>query len=260
MNNLFNLDGKVAVVTGGAGLLGKAFARALAASGATVFIAELNRKAGQSVSEELRKENLDVRDVHLDISHVTSIQRCIHQIEKETDAIDIWINNAYPRTKDWHLDFENIPTSSWRKNVDQHLNGYCFCCQQVAERMKKRRKGSIINLASTYGICGPRFSIYNGTAMTMPAAYAAIKGGILNFTRYLASYYGRYGIRANSISPGGIFNGQPARFVKRYSKNTPLGRMARPDDIAGAAVYLASDAASYVTGHNLVVDGGWTSV
>lgn len=170
------------------------------------------------------------------------------------------INNAYPRTDDWGLKFEDIPPSSWRANVDLHMNGYCLCCQKAAEQMKKQGAGSIINIGSIYGIVGPDFSIYEGTSMTMPAAYAVIKGGIIQFTRYLASYYGASGVRVNSISPGGVFDGQDSAFVEKYSAKVPLGRMAEPDDISGAVLFLASDASKYITGHNLVVDGGWSVV
>ena len=126
--------------------------------------------------------------------------------------------------------------------------------------MRAGTGGSIINLASTYGIVAPDFSIYEGLDMTTPAAYAAIKGGIVNLTQFLASYYGKNGIRVNCVSPGGIANSQPDVFVRRYVSRTPLGRMGTPEDIAGAVVFLASEAAAYVTGHNLVVDGGWTAV
>jgi len=125
--------------------------------------------------------------------------------------------------------------------------------------MKQNGGGSIINLASTYGVVAPDFSIYEGTAMTMPAAYSAIKGGIITFTKYLAIYYAPYKVRVNAISPGGVFDNQDPSFVEHYGKRTPLGRMARPAEIVGGAVYLASDASSYVTGHNLMIDGGWTA-
>jgi len=260
MKNLFDLTGKTAVVTGGAGLLGRAYAQGVALFGADVFIADINSGVGNKVAEELRSQDLKVGFVPLDISDVASIEACAFEILKKKSRIDIWVNNAYPRTKDWHLPFEKIPPESWRKNVDGHLNGYCFCCQKVLEVMKRQKKGSLINIASTYGINGPDFSIYEGTEMTMPAAYAVIKGGLVNFTKYLASYYAKHGVRVNALSPGGVFDNQPESFVKNYNKKTPLGRMARPEDMVGAIVYLASDASSYVTGHNLVVDGGWSAV
>lgn len=125
--------------------------------------------------------------------------------------------------------------------------------------MKRLGGGSIINIGSTYGVVAPDFSIYEGTQMTMPAAYSAIKGGLITFTKYLAAYYGKDKVRANVVSPGGIFDHQPKSFVEKYSKRVPLGRMGEPSDVAGAVVFLASDASKYVTGHNLMVDGGWTA-
>jgi NAD(P)-dependent dehydrogenase (short-subunit alcohol dehydrogenase family) len=256
----FNLDGKTVVVTGGAGLLGSAFSEGLARHGAYVYVADVSVESGRSVCNTLTKNGYSARFIRLDIAKHKSIDRCIQNILKERKSIDVWINNAYPRTKDWNLLFEKIPVASWCKNIDAHLNGYCLCCQKVAEQMKKQKKGSIINLGSIYGIVGPDFSIYEGTKLTMPAAYSVIKGGIVNFTKYLASYYGKNNVRVNCISPGGIYNRQSASFIKRYSVKTALKRMAKPQDIVGAAIFLASDASQYVTGHNLVVDGGWSII
>jgi NAD(P)-dependent dehydrogenase (short-subunit alcohol dehydrogenase family) len=258
---LFDLTGKVVVVTGGAGLIGGELARGLSDHGASVFIAEVDSKRADQTCAALSNQDRDLRAVGLDVTNIDSISACIDNVLRQSNGnVDTWINCAYPKTKDWGSALEAIPAESWRKNVDGQLNGYCFCCQKVAEQMKKQGKGSIINFASTYGMVGPDFSIYEGTEMTMPAAYAAIKGGIINFTRYLAAYYGAHGVRANSISPGGVFDHQPNTFVKKYSEKTPLKRMANESDFTGAAVYLASDASSYVTGHNLVVDGGWTAI
>lgn len=260
MKNIFDLSKKVVVVTGGAGLIGQAYVEALASSGALVYIAEHDAERAENVRSSLCNQELKVKVVILDISNQKSVESGIEKILSAEGHIDGWINNAYPRTKDWGLKFEEVPFESWQKNVDLHLNGYCLCCQKVAEVMKKQNSGSIINVASTYGIVGPDFSVYDGTEMTMPAAYAAIKGGIINFTRYLASYYGSFGVRVNCISPGGVFDNQPESFVKKYSEKTPLKRMAKPNDMTGAVVYLASDASLYVTGHNLVVDGGWSVI
>ncbi len=257
-NNLFDLQGKVAVVTGAAGLIGKEIVRGLAEHGAVVVIGDVNSRSGKAIAGEFADLNMKVIFKHLDISKEGSVRELITFVVKKYGKIDIWVNNAYPRTKDWGLNFEDIPLASWRKNIDMHLNGYFICCQNIAEYMKKRKTGSVINMASIYGIAGPDFSIYEGTEMTMPAAYSVIKGGIVNFTRYLASYYGKYKVRVNSVSPGGVYNKQPDAFVKRYIRKTPLGRMAVEKDIIGAVVYLASDASEYVTGHNLVVDGGWS--
>ena len=259
-NNLFSLQDKVAVVTGGAGLIGKELIRGLAEAGATCILAEIDENRGEKVAEELKRRKLNVIFRYLDITKEKSVSGLIKFIDKKFGRIDIWVNSAYPKTKDWQAKFEDIKFASWKKNIDMHLNGYFICCQKIAEYMKKKKSGSVINFASIYGIAGPDFSIYKNTKMTMPAPYSAIKGGIITFTRYLASYYGKYNIRINCVSPGGVWDKQPNIFVKRHIEKIPLKRMANKEDIVGAIIFLASDAASYVTGHNLVIDGGWSII
>lgn len=251
----FVLNDKIAVVTGGAGLIGRAISLGLAQAGAKVYIADIDKNAGKKL------ENINNRChwINLNITDKNSINLCINKIVKIDKKIDIWINCAYPRTKDWGSKFEDITHESLRKNVDMHLNGYFLCCQQIAKQMKKQKNGSIINFGSIYGIVGPDFSIYKGTNMTVSAAYSAIKGGIINFTRYLATYLAKYGVRVNAICPGGIFDNQPISFIKKYERKTPLGRMGQPEDIAGPVIFLASDSSSYITGQILIVDGGWTT-
>jgi NAD(P)-dependent dehydrogenase (short-subunit alcohol dehydrogenase family) len=259
--DLFNLRNKVAVITGAAGLLGKEFVRALSENGAIVIAADIAKDKGNKLNKFHTPLEAKVHFKHLDITKTKSISELIDFADRNHKKIDIWVNSAYPKTKDWGVKLESIPVSSWQKNIDAHLNGYCFCCRAAAEYMKKKKSGgSIINLASIYGILGPDFSIYKNTNMTMPAAYSAIKGGIINFTRYLASYYGEYNIRVNCISPGGILDKQPKIFIKKYQEKTPLRRMAEKEDISGGVVYLASDSAKYITGHNLVIDGGWSII
>ncbi|HEY4245811.1 MAG TPA: SDR family oxidoreductase [Lacunisphaera sp.] len=260
MKDLFRLDGKIALVTGGAGLIGRALVEGLASFGAHVYIADFNLEIAEKYATELRGRGLSVAAILLDIRDPASISACVAKVVALSGTIDVWVNSAYPKTPDWGLPFEKVSPEAWRGAVDGQLNGYCFCCREAAIAMRPFRKGSVINLGSTYGIVGPDFSIYDGTALTMPAAYAAIKGGIINFTRYLASYYGKDGIRFNCISPGGIENNQPETFIRNYVNRTLLGRMASPQDIVGATVFLASDASAYVTGHNLAVDGGWTAI
>lgn len=259
-DKMFDLGSKVAVVTGGAGLIGKELSMALSEYGATVVIAEADRDKGSDAAAELGRLRLKAEFRYLDITKEGSVLSLINSLDKKYGRIDIWINSAYPRTSDWGARFEDIKFDSWKKNVSMHMNGYFICCQKIAEYMKRQNFGSIINFGSTYGIVGPDFSIYKKTAMTMPAAYSAIKGGIINFTRYLASYYGKFNVRVNCVSPGGVYNKQPARFIKQYSQKTPLGRMADKEDIVGGVIFLASDASKYVTGHNLTIDGGWTAL
>lgn len=255
----FSLKNKVAVVTGGAGLIGKNIVIGLSQAEAMVIIGEIDEKEGKKLERLCKKERLKATYHYLDIIEQESVNELINYCVDNYKGIDIWVNCAYPRTEDWSEKFENIKLESWRKNVDMHLNGYFLCCQKVAEHMKTRKKGCIINFGSVYGVVGPRFSIYKNTNMTSPAAYSAIKGGIVNFTKYLATYYAPYNIRVNAICPGGVFDNQNPKFVKEYSKNTPLGRMAKPEEIAGPVLFLASDAASYITGEVLIVDGGWTA-
>ncbi|MFW6065136.1 MAG: oxidoreductase [Candidatus Natronoplasma sp.] len=255
----FLLEGKTAVVTGGAGLIGEEVVKALAQAKANVMIADVDNENGEELEERLSENDLKVFFKRSDITDEDSIQETIDSAEEKYGGIDIWVNCAYPRTSDWGNKFEKISYESLKKNIDMHLNGYFLCCQKIAEYMKEKEGGVIINFGSTYGVVGPRFDIYKDTEMTMPAPYSAIKGGIINFTRYLATYYAPHKIRVNAICPGGVYDGQDENFVKRYSENTPLGRMAEPEEIAGPVLFLCSDAASYITGEVLMVDGGWTT-
>lgn len=244
-----NLDGKIIIVTGGSGLLGKC------------IIDKIKKEKGLAINADINIETSeDLTNIRCDITDELSITKTIQIIFKRYGKIDGLVNNAYPRTNDWGVKFEDIPYYSWSNNIDWQLNSQFLFCQKVFEIMKEQGSGSIVNIASIYGIVGPDFSIYEGTQMTMPAAYSAIKGGLINFSRYIASYFGGYGVRVNCVSPGGIFDNQNPSFVKNYNKKVPMKRMGTPDDIAPSVVFLLSDESSYITGHNLVVDGGWTAI
>lgn len=250
---IFSCKDKVAVVTGGAGLIGREIVRALADFGAKVYCADIVKKkiVTGKIRHSIKYLDFDIRSEH-------SIESALKKIGLKEKHLDILVNCAYPRTGDWTDELEKVSFKSWKKNVDYHMGGYFMTSKLAAQMMKSHAGGTIINLASIYGIAAPDFSIYEDTNMTMPVAYAAIKGGIISFTKYLAAYYGKYNIRVNAISPGGILNNQAPTFVQKYSKKTMLGRMGTSADIVGAVVYLCSDAAAYVTGANIVVDGGWT--
>ncbi|MBZ0155806.1 MAG: SDR family oxidoreductase [Alphaproteobacteria bacterium] len=251
---LFSCHEKIAVVTGGSGLLGREIVKGLSDFGAVVYAADIDKdKAKDIIASD------GIGYVYLDVAYESSIKEAIDNIVQTHGRIDVFVNSAYPRTADWGLKFEQIQFESLKRNLNDHLGGYFMCCQTVAEQMKLQGSGSIINLASIYGVVGPDFSIYEGTQMTMPAAYSAIKGGIIAVTKYLATYYGKYNVRANAISPGGILDNQHTIFVENYSRKTPLGRMGLPNEITGAVIFLASEASSYVTGQNLMIDGGWTA-
>lgn len=257
---LFSLERKVAFVTGGAGLIGSEVTKALAQAGAKVVILDIDQLRVRKLQEDLKKENCDVEKEIFDITDLENIDNKIEKLHKKYRRIDIWVNTAYPRTKDWGEKVENISIDSWQKNIDMHLNSYSWISRKVCLIMKKQKAGSLINFGSIYGVVGNNFTIYAGTKMNPPMAYSAIKGGIINLSRYLASYFGKYNVRVNTICPGGIFDNQDKVFVKNYEKNTPLKRMGKPEDIASTVLFLASDASSYITGCTLMVDGGWTAI
>lgn len=243
------LSEKIIIVTGGSGLIGRA------------IIQDIAKKGGIAINADISVEtNLDKGLLNVDITSDDSIEKGIKNVVAHFDRIDGLVNNAYPRTKDWGNKFEDIIPDSWRQNVDMQMNSYFVFCQNVLKQMAKQQHGAIVNIASIYGVVGNDFTVYEGTSLTSAAAYSAIKGGIINFTRYLASYFGRDQIRINCVSPGGIFDNQNPVFVKNYENKVPLKRMGTADDIAPAVSFLLSDEAKYITGQNLIVDGGWTAI
>lgn len=243
------LKDKVIIVTGGSGLIGRE------------IIVDISHKGGIPINSDISvATNLPDGTLKMDITDDDSIHEGFDQVYKEFGRIDGLVNNAYPRTKDWGTRFEDIDPNSWRVNVNFQLNSYFVCCQKVLNYMAKAEKGSIVNIASIYGVVGNDFSLYEAYGGTSPAAYSAIKGGLINLTRYLASYYGRKGIRVNCVSPGGILDNQHPSFIERYEAKVPMGRLGNPDDIAPSVSFLLSDEAKYITGQNLIVDGGWTAI
>ena len=243
------LEKKIIIITGGNGLLGSAIIEKLIADRAFVINLDINHKTNENLS-----------NIECDITDQESVDTSLNLIIDKYKKIDGLVNNAYPRTQDWSNKFEDIKLDSWKKNIDWQLNSYFYISQQVAMQMTKQKSGSIVNIASIYGSVGPDFTIYLGTNMTMPAGYAAIKGGLINLTRYMASYFGPDKIRINSVSPGGIFDNQNINFVENYEKKVPLRRMGTPQDIAPSVSFLLSDESKYITGQDLIVDGGWTAI
>lgn len=259
MNN--SLKDKVIIVTGGAGLLGKTFVKAIVENSGLGIIADINENSGKQVLSEIKTElkSKNVDYVKLDITSIRSISRVIEYITDKYGKIDALVNNAYPRNKNYGKKFEEVAYKDFCENIDMHLGGYFLITQQVAKIMMKQKYGNIISMSSIYGFTAPRFEIYQGTNMTMPVEYAAIKAAIINLTRYLASYLGPYNIRVNCVSPGGVFDNQPKEFLEKYSQKVLLGkRMAVADDLTGTLNFLLSDSSSYINGQNIVIDGGWT--
>jgi NAD(P)-dependent dehydrogenase (short-subunit alcohol dehydrogenase family) len=257
----FSLCGKVAFVCGGTGLIGTEIVRAMAYAGARTIILDVNRKDGLRLGRDLVSQGLDAHFEALDITDSTGLEKHLARLAREYGPPDIWVNTAYPRTKDWAVPLEQLSVKTLQKNVDGHLNSYIWSTRVIALMMQKSGiQGSIINLGSIYGVQGNDFSIYKNTGIVSPMPYSSIKGGIINGTRYFASYFGKSGIRVNSLCPGGVWNDQDKRFLKRYNEKVPLGRMARSEEIASVALFLASDASSYMTGATVMVDGGWTII
>ncbi len=265
--SLFSLNHKVAVVTGALGLLGKQHCLALSEAGASVIVCDLNEDACDDFAFSLEGDSMGVGT---DITSPASLSKLKDRILEKYKKIDILINNAAindmfenPSAAVELSKFENYPLDLWEKSLKVNITGTFLCSQVIGSQMAEQGYGSIINIASTYGITAPDQSLYkknNGSQEFYKSpAYPATKGAVISFTRFLAAYWGEKGVRVNCLSPGGVENNQEDYFIKNYSKRTPLGRMAAPSDYKGAIVFLASEASSYMTGANLIIDGGWTA-
>lgn len=254
--SLFSLQDRVCVVTGGSGLLGRAIISSLVSVGATVI--NLDRIPPGTPLQDATPAATSFF-ISCDLTNEADVQRTIQEILQQFGAIDVLINNAYPRNVSYGATYEHVTYNNFIENMEKQIGCYFLISQLASTSMIQRKRGSIINIASIYGFAAPRFALYAGTDMTSPVEYAAAKGAILNLTTYLASYLGAHDIRVNAVSPGGIYNNQPTTFVEKYSEKVLLGhRMATPEDITGAVVFLASPASAYITGQNIVVDGGWS--
>jgi len=265
-NNIFDLTGKTAIVTGSLGLIGKNHCRALSEAGANVVVTDIDGEACNNFAAELPSRAIGFG---ADITDADSVKALRDFALAHFGSIDILVNNAAindkfedPAALFEQSKFENYPLDLWNKSLSVNVTGMFLCSQVIGTVMAERGAGSIINVASTYGIVAPNQDLYidkNGIQKFFKtAAYPVTKGAVIAFTKFLAAYWGKSGVRVNTLSPGGVENNQDDFFVENYSKRTPLNRMARPDDYRGAVVFLASDASAYMTGANLVVDGGFT--
>jgi len=266
--SLFNVEGRVAVVTGGAGLLGSEFCRTLAQTGAQVVVADTRLDEAQTLVASLQEQNLHAIAIQVNVTSPESISDMVTKTIDSFSNLDILVNCAAldPKFDPQHgghtNSFEDYPLEAWNQAMAVNLTGVFLCCQAVAPHMVKQGKGSIINLSSIYGITAPDQRLYQrpGKAPQFkPVFYPVTKAGILSLTSYLAAYYAGKNIRINAISPGGVFDGHDDEFVQAYASRTMLGRMAYKNDMNGALLFLASDASAYMTGANLVVDGGWSA-
>lgn len=258
IRDLFSLKERVALVTGGAGRYGRQICRALAEAEATVIVGSRNYEHCESFAGELRGEShCDAAALCLDVMADRSVEDAMTQIASRWGRIDILFNNA--------VSVQAAParrhgTGDWAQAMESNATGLYRMIRAFGETMARQSSGSIVNIASIYGMVSPDFRIYEGSEpMTNPPSYGFAKAGMIQLTRYFAVYFASRGVRVNSISPGGLCSREmPPAFVAEYVKRTPLGRMAGPNDLKGAALFLASDASSYVTGQNLIVDGGYT--
>jgi len=274
LKTLFELTGRAAVVTGGAGLLGAEFCKTLAEAGARVLIADLDASAAGTLTQEINAGYDEPRavSIQVDVTDPASVQRMVAQALEAFGRVDILVNSAAldPKFDPNHAGglsrptsgaFEDFPLEAWNQAIHVNLTGAFLCCQAVCAPMLAQGSGSIINLSSIYGLAAPDQRMYQRPGQPpvyKPVYYTVTKEGILGLTHYLAAYFAGKNIRVNAISPGGVFNGHDEAFVKAYSARAVMGRMAEKDEMNGALLYLASDASRYVTGANIVVDGGWT--
>jgi NAD(P)-dependent dehydrogenase (short-subunit alcohol dehydrogenase family) len=263
--DLFSLSGKVVLVTGGAGLLGQVFCQALADSGADVAVVDIDDQAAESVADAVsKKSGRKVAGFGCDITSPESVAQMVAAVVSHFGRIDVLVNNA--ASKGSNLDeffkpFEDYSLQTWREVMSVNIDGLFLVAQAVGKQMKLQGGGSIIQTSSIYGVVAPDQRIYegsqyNGRPINTPAVYSASKAAVVGLTSYLSTYWADSGIRVNSLTPGGISSGQNKTFDEKYSNRVPLGRMGQASELTGALIYLASDASSYVTGQNLIVDGG----
>ncbi|MCS6908395.1 MAG: SDR family oxidoreductase [Anaerolineales bacterium] len=264
----FKITDRVAIVTGGAGLLGREFCRTLAEAGAKVVVADLNEEAAAATAESLSRQGQQALPLQVDVTSPISVRQMIAQTLEAFGAVDILVNSAAldpkfdPQHSAHSTDFEDYPLELWNRALAVNLTGVFLCCQAAIPPMLRQGKGVIINIASIYGLNAPDQRIYQRPGhppQYKPAYYTVTKAGVLGLTAYLAAYYGARNIRVNALTPGGVYNQHDEEFVRAYSARTMLGRMANLDELNGALLFLASDASAYVTGANLIVDGGWTA-
>ena len=269
VQELFDLRGRTAVVTGGAGFLGQQFTEALSEAGADVVVADIDGGSAQAWADHLSQLGGSAVGTAVDVTDPAAVDRLIATALKRFGRLDIVVNSAAldPKfesgSKNAHAtSFEEFPLESWNQALDVNLTGMFLVCQAAARAMKETGKGSLINICSTYGIAGPDQRLYESLGeprLYKPVYYTVTKAGVLGLTKYIATYYQGTEIRCNALTPGGVERDHDPAFKAAYGERTVLGRMAFPYEMKGGLVFLASDASSYMTGANLVVDGGWTA-
>jgi NAD(P)-dependent dehydrogenase (short-subunit alcohol dehydrogenase family) len=256
----FDLEGKIIIITGGSGLIGRAFAEAVCQFGAHAVIADIPKAEPEKLAEHLEaKHSRKMLGVELDVAKRNEVEKMKSETLNAFGKIDGLINSHQNKTARFFAKFEEYTDEDWDAVVETNLKGTFLSCQVIGGWMAENGGGSIINIPSTYSVVAPNQNLYTGTDLGCPAAYSASKGGVMALSQYLATYWSNKNVRVNQITPHGVWNNHQERFMQNFSNLSPLGRLSYNHEVAGAAVYLLSDASSYVTGHNLMVDGGWTT-
>ena len=264
-----SLNGKTAIITGGAGILGKHFSEGLASCGSHVVIVDLNKNEAEILASDLtRRYGQQCISIECDVSEPASVNSMVDKVVKQFGDIHVLHNNAASKSSDleaFFAPFEEYTLDQWREVTKVNLDGMFLMAQAVGRKMvEQNRGGSIIQTASIYGLLGPDPRIYQGSsymgrAINTPAVYSASKAAVIGLTKHLATYWADKNIRVNCLTPGGVESGQNDSFKEKYSNRVPLGRMAQPEEMVGALLYLASNASSYMTGQNIIIDGGWSA-
>ena len=248
------LDKKVVVITGAAGLLGKVFAKAISQEGGIVVVADIKLENAQAASEQIPNSY----PIKMDITSEESVSSVIAEVAQKFGKIHALVNNAYPRNKNYGRHFFDVTYEDFCENLNLNLGGYFLSSQRFLKYFETQGHGNIVNISSVYGVVPPRFEVYNGTKMTMPVEYAAIKSGLIHLTKYMAKYVKNKGIRVNCISPGGILDAQPEQFLNQYREFCLNKGMLQPSDLAGTLVFLLSSDSEFINGQNIIVDDGFT--
>ncbi|WP_374028789.1 oxidoreductase [Bdellovibrio bacteriovorus] len=248
------LDKKVVVITGAAGLLGKVFANAISREGGIVVVADIKIENAQAASEQIPNSY----PIKMDITSEESVSSVIAEVAQKFGKIHALVNNAYPRNKNYGRHFFDVTYEDFCENLNLNLGGYFLTSQRFLKYFEAQGHGNIVNISSVYGVVPPRFEVYDGTKMTMPVEYAAIKSGLIHLTKYMAKYVKNKGIRVNCISPGGILDAQPEQFLSQYREFCLNKGMLQPSDLAGTLVFLLSSDSEFINGQNIIVDDGFT--
>jgi NAD(P)-dependent dehydrogenase (short-subunit alcohol dehydrogenase family) len=253
------LKNKVIVITGAAGLVGKEFVKAVVKQKGIAVIADIDANLGKKLKNDLSKKlnSNNIAFVKLDITSKNSLKKCIDFLDTKYKKIDALVNNAYPRNKNYGNHFFDVTYKDFVENIALNLGGYFTTSQQFANYFEKQGFGNIINISSIYGVVPPKFEIYDGTEMTVPIEYAAIKSALIHLTKYMAKYFKGKNIRVNAISPGGILDNQPQKFLLKYNDLCLSKGILNAKDLNGTLVFLLSDMSNYLNGQNIIVDDGY---